>query len=110
MHETWSLIRDITEVLGLFLMPLMAWVMWSLINHGKQIIVLEQKVNDSLNQRLGGIEQRVGGLETKIDELGESVTESSLACRMVVHDNNSLHDRINQKFDTLISKLDNIER
>lgn len=104
MHETWSLIRDITEVLGLFFVPLMAWVMWSLINHGKQIIVLEQKVNDSLNRRMEGIEKRVGGIEDKIDEMSENVTE----CKMIARDNKHLHGQISDKFDTLITKLDNM--
>jgi uncharacterized coiled-coil protein SlyX len=104
MNETFSLIRDITEIIGLFFIPLMAWVMWTIVSHGKQIIVLEQKVNDSLNQRMMGIEKRVGGIEDKIEEMSDNVTE----CKIIAHDNKHLHGQISLKFDTLIAKLDNM--
>jgi|TARA_Y100000593_G_C4208338_1_gene285468 uncharacterized coiled-coil protein SlyX len=104
MNETFSLIKDVTEVIGLFFVPVMAWVLWNIVNHGKQIIVLEQKVNDSLNARMQRIEKRVGGIEEKIDEMSENVTE----CKMVVHDNKNLHSEISQKFDTMMSKIDNM--
>ncbi len=104
MNETFSLIKDVTEVIGLFFVPVMAWVLWNVVNHGKQIIVLEQKVNDSLNARMQRIEKRVGGIEEKIDEMSENVTE----CKMVVHDNKNLHSEISQKFDTMMSKIDNM--
>ena len=102
MGDTFSLIRDITEIIGLFFVPLMAWVMWTIVSHGKQIIVLEQKVNDSLNQRMKGIEKRVGGIEEKIEEMSDNVTE----CKMIANDNKNLHGQISQKFDTLITKID----
>jgi uncharacterized coiled-coil protein SlyX len=106
MDDTWDLIRDITEVIGMFFIPVITWVMWTIITHGKQIIVLEQKVNDSLNQRMRGIEKRVGGLESKIDDMSENVTE----CKMVVHDTKNIHGQISQKFDTLISRIDKMDR
>ena len=59
MSEAWSLTRDIAEVVGMFLVPVMAWVMYTILSHGKQIIILEEKVNDSLNRRMAGIEEKV---------------------------------------------------
>ena len=106
MNETFSLIRDITEIIGLFFIPLMAWVMWTIVSHGKQIIVLEQKVNDSLNQRMMGIERRVGGIEEKMEEVSDNVTE----CKMIAHDNKNLHGQISLKFDTLISKIESMDK
>ena len=104
MNETFSLIKDVTEVIGLFFVPVMAWVLWNIVNHGKQIIVLEQKVNESLNQRMGRIEKRVGGIEDKIDQMSENVTE----CKMVVQDNKNLHGQISQQLGSLMSKIDGI--
>lgn len=103
MNDTWDLIRNVTEVIGMFFLPVMAWVLYTMVQHGKQIIVLEQKVNESLNQRMGRIEKRVGGIEEKIDQMSDNVTE----CKMVVNDNKNLHSEISRKFDVLISKMDN---
>lgn len=105
MNETWDLIRNIMEVVGMFFLPVMGWILYAIINHGKQIIVLEQKVNESLDQRMGRIEKRVGGIEDKIDQMSENVTE----CKIVIHDNKNLHNQISQKFDMLLSKIDKAE-
>jgi len=101
MNDTWDLIRNVTEVVGMFFIPVMGWVLYTMIQHGKQIIVLEQKVNESLNQRMGRIEKRVGGIEDKIDQMSENVTE----CKMVVNDNKNFNSEISHKFDILIQKM-----
>ena len=101
MNDTWDLIRNITEVVGMFLITVMAWVLYTMVQHGKQIIVLEQKVNESLNQRMGRIEKRVGGIEDKIDQMSENVTE----CKMVVNDNKNFNSEISHNFDILIQKM-----
>ena len=103
MNDTWDLIRNVAEVVGMFFIPIMAWVLYTIVYHGKQIIVLEQKVNESLNQRMGRIEKRVGGIEDKIDQMSENVTE----CKMVIHDNKNMLTQISNKFDVLIQKIDN---
>ncbi len=89
----------------MFAVPIFTWVVYTLVQQGKQIIVLEQKVNDSLNNRLGRLEKRVGSVEDKIDEIGENVMQ----CRMLVSDNKNLHTQINSKFDTLITKINDLE-
>tara|TARA_R100000008_G_scaffold84430_2_gene71796 strand:+ start:11359 stop:11676 length:318 start_codon:yes stop_codon:yes gene_type:complete len=101
MNDTWDLIRNVAEVVGMFFIPVMAWVLYTIVNHGKQIIVLEQKVNESLNQRMGRIEKRVGGIEDKIEQMSENVTE----CKMVVNDNKHLQGEISQKFDILLQRM-----
>lgn len=101
MNETWDLIRNVTEVVGMFFIPVLGWVLYTMVQHGKQIIVLEQKVNESLNQRMGRIEKRVGGIEDKIDQMSENVTE----CKMVVNDNKNFNSEISHKFDILIQKM-----
>ena len=102
MNETWDLIRNITEVVGMFAVPIFSWVVYTLVQQGKQIIVLEQKVNESLNQRLQRVETRVASVEEKIDEIAENAVE----CRMVTLENKNIYSEINSKFDKVLSKLD----
>jgi len=102
MNEAWDLIRNITEVIGMVAVPVFTWVVYTLVQQGKQIIVLEQKVNDSLNQRLKVLDRRVASVEEKVDEIGENMTE----CRMLINDTKNMHSAINTKFDVIISKLD----
>jgi hypothetical protein len=101
MNEAWVLIRNIAEVIGMFAIPLFSWVVYTLVQQGKQIIVLEQKVNDSISQRMTGIEKRVGGMEEKMEEVVSNVIE----CKMIAADNKNLHMQINSKLDLLASKL-----
>ena len=46
------------------------------------------------------IEDKVGSLETKIDNKIDAVEESIVDCKLTIH------DKLNEKFDTLISKLE----
>jgi hypothetical protein len=112
MGEAWSLTRDIAEVIGMFLVPVMAWVMYTILSHGKQIIVLEEKVNDSLNRRMASIEDRVVGMETKIENKIDGLEKNVVECKIAINKNatnlNSISDSISNKFDTLIDKIEDI--
>ena len=103
--ETWELIRNLIEMISVFAIPVFSWVIYTLVQQGKQIIVLEQKVNESLNQRLQRVEKRIGNVEEKIDEIAENVVE----CRMITSENKNAYEKIsaeiNNKFDTVISKI-----
>ena len=101
MNEAWVLIRNVAEVIGMFAIPLFSWVVYTLVQQGKQIIVLEQKVNDSISQRMTGIEKRVGGMEEKMEEVVNNVIE----CKLYAVDTKNLHMQINSKLDALASKL-----
>jgi len=103
MNEAWLLIKNIAEVIGMFAVPLFSWVVYTLIQQGKQIIVLEQKVNDSISQRMTGIEKRVGGMEAKMEEVVNNVIE----CKLYAVDTKNLHVQINSKLDALASKFNN---
>ena len=95
MNETWDLIRNVTEVIGMFAIPVFSWVVYTLVQQGKQIIVLEQKVNESLNQRLERVEKRVSSVENKLDEIADNVVECKIAGA-----------GINSKLDALVSKFE----
>lgn len=97
MPETWELVRSALE---LVVLPLLGWVLWSIVSHSKQIIVLEEKVNDSLNRRMTSIEQKVVSMETKIESKMDALEESVVDCKLAIN------DKISEKFDTLIDKLE----
>ena len=77
------------------------WVLVTIINHGKQIIILEEKVNDSLNRRMTSIEDKVISMETKIETKIDALEESVVDCKLAIN------DKINERFDTLMQKLEN---
>tara|TARA_R110002020_G_scaffold428594_3_gene638170 strand:- start:4 stop:303 length:300 start_codon:yes stop_codon:yes gene_type:complete len=97
MPEAWELISSIMQMV---LLPLLGWVLWTIVNHSKQIIILEEKVNDSLNRRITSLEDKVVGMETKIEAKIDSLEDSVVDCKLAIN------DKINEKFDTLIDKLE----
>ena len=112
MGEAWSLTRDIAEVIGMFFIPVMAWVLYTIVNHGKQIIILEEKVNDSLNRRMASIEERVVGMESKIENKIDALERNVVECKIAINNNatnlSSISNSISNKFDTLIDKIEDI--
>lgn len=97
MPDTWEAISSMIQMVVL---PLLGWALFSIVNHGKQIILLEEKVNDALNRRMTSIENKVVSLETKIDTKIDALEESVVDCKLTIN------DKLTEKFDTLISKLE----
>ena len=97
MPDTWEAISSMIQMVVL---PLLGWALFSIVNHGKQIILLEEKVNDALNRRMTSIENKVVSLETKIDTKIDALEESEVDCKLTIN------DKLTEKFDTLISKLE----
>tara|TARA_Y100000385_G_C12486322_1_gene381169 strand:- start:47 stop:343 length:297 start_codon:yes stop_codon:yes gene_type:complete len=98
MNETWDLIRNITEVVGMFAIPVFSWVVYTLVQQGKQIIVLEQKVNESINQRLERVEKRVSNVEEKLNEIGDNVVECKISSAGIISKIDSLAQKIDDSF------------
>jgi uncharacterized coiled-coil protein SlyX len=97
MPDTWEAISSMIQMVVL---PLLGWALFSIVNHGKQIILLEEKVNNALNRRMTSIENKVVSLETKIDTKIDALEESVVDCKLTIN------DKLTEKFDTLISKLE----
>jgi hypothetical protein len=97
MPDSWEMISSFIQVVAL---PVLGWVLLTMINHSKQIILLEEKVNDALNRRMTSIEDKVVSLEVKIETKIDSLEESVVDCKLAIN------DKLNEKFDTLIAKLD----
>jgi hypothetical protein len=97
MPDSWEMISSFIQLVAL---PVLGWVLLTMISHSKQIILLEEKVNDTLNRRMTSIEDKVVSLETKIDTKIDSLEESVVDCKLAIN------DKLNERFDVLIAKLD----
>jgi uncharacterized coiled-coil protein SlyX len=102
--DVWSVVKSIAEVVGTVAIPVLTWVIYTLVQQGKAIIVLEQKVNESLNQRLSRVETRIANVEEKMDNIVETVVQ----CRIVANDTNNINKRINSQLEDLSKKIDNL--
>ena len=78
----WSAINDIAQIVGMVALPVIGWVFHTVVNHGSKLIMLEEKVNDSISRRLDSLENKVDGIEkkidNKIDKLEDSLHETQL--------------------------------
>ena len=72
----WSAINDIAQIVGMVALPVIGWVFHTVVKHGSKLIMLEEKVNDSISRRLDSLENKVDGLETKIDNKMDKLEES----------------------------------
>ena len=105
--ETWSVLLDIAEVVGVCVLPVFAWMVTIIINHSKKLIILEERVNDSINRRITSLEDKVMDLEVKIEskidqveQKVDQVEKSVTVCKLY------LNDRISETLHTLITKMD----
>lgn len=64
-----TMVKTIFEIIGLLFIPVIAWLLNTVSQHGKKIIILEERVNDSINRRLTGLETKFGTFEQKLDEV-----------------------------------------
>lgn len=97
MTETWELVSTMVE---LIVIPIIGWVLFTMISHGKQIILLEEKVNDSLNRRMTSIEDKMVSMENKLELKIDSLEASVVDCKLTIN------DKLNEKFDTLIDRME----
>jgi hypothetical protein len=101
----WSLFHNIIEVLGIIFIPFIAWVMLTLVNHGKQIIILEEKVNDSLNRRMLSLEDRVVGMESRLESKIDAIEKNVIDCKISINEKASSLNHIIQKIEILLNKV-----
>lgn len=103
--DFWSTVHHILEVLGVIFIPFVAWIMITLTSHSKQIIILEEKVNDSLKRRMSSLEDRVVGmeerLETKIDIIEKNVVECKISINEKTGALNNVIDKLNYIVDRI---------
>ena len=104
MLEFWALIHHVVEVIGIIFIPFMAGVMLSIVNHGKQIIILEEKVTQSLNTRMISLEKRFTGMEEKLEKKIDVIEEVVVANKIAINEKGL---KLNQMFASILEKLNN---
>jgi hypothetical protein len=98
--STWEMIHHTLEALGLFFIPFVGWTLVAILNHSKQIVVLESKVNDSLDRRMLSIENKVTALEGKLEAKIDSIEHNVTDCKL------SINTLITEKFDHLLRMVE----
>lgn len=106
MNETWDLIRNVTEVVGMVAVPVFTWVVYTLMQQGRSIIVLEQKVNQQLGEKIKHVEAKITRVESVIEEIHSNVIEH----KILLNAQSSLQSQIGDKFDVLIDKMEKITK
>tara|TARA_R110000751_G_scaffold264928_1_gene364052 strand:- start:111 stop:527 length:417 start_codon:yes stop_codon:yes gene_type:complete len=72
----WGDINDIAQIVGLVALPVIGWVFHTVVKHGSKLVMLEEKVNDSIARRLDSLENKVDGIEIKIDNKIDKLEDS----------------------------------
>lgn len=101
----WDSIHKILEALGVIFIPFVGWVMMTILSHGKQIIRLEEKVNDSLNRRMTSLEERVMGMEERLESKIDTIERNVIECKLTINEKTGALTKVVEKIDSLIEKL-----
>ena len=72
----WSAINGVIQIIIMIALPVIGWVFHTVIKHGSKLIMLEEKVNDSITRRLDSLENKVDGIEIKIDNKIDKLEDS----------------------------------
>lgn len=102
----WGTIHHILEAMGVVFIPFLGWVMVTILNHGKQIIILEEKVNDSLNRRMSSLENRVMGMEERLETKIDTIEKNVMECKLTISEKAAALNQVVSKIETLIDKMD----
>lgn len=98
MTELWSIIRNVAEVLGMVFVPIIGWTLMTLITHSKKIVILEERVNQSILSRLKSLEERFEKIDDKVDEVAQ-----------IVRENKMYVEQQGTKFDLILSELKHLQ-
>lgn len=99
MAELWDIIRNVAEVLGMIFVPMIGWMLMTLMNHSKKIIILEERVNESILKRLDSLEEHFDNIISKVDDVTQLVRENKM--RVEQQDN---------KFELILSEIKNLKK
>ena len=94
----WGDINDIAQIVGLIALPVIGWVFHTVVKHGSKLVMLEEKVNDSITRRLDSLENKVDGIEIKIDNKIDKLEDSLHQTQLSIADKilQAIHGKNNQ--------------
>ena len=96
------MVHRIIEGLGIHFLPFMGWVMLSIGNQGKQIIILEKKVDQSMDTRMGSLGRKISGMGGKLEKKIDIIEEVVVANKIAINEKGS---KINEMFASILDKL-----
>jgi hypothetical protein len=96
MNENiWPAMKMILDSIATIFIPFVAWMFYTIFQHGKKLAMLEQKVNDSINMRLDNLENKFDNLDEKLDFVKDSIIDNKI----------QIQENMNQKFGTLLVEI-----
>ncbi|NVM35762.1 MAG: hypothetical protein HWN81_09215 [Candidatus Lokiarchaeota archaeon] len=60
-------IKILLEIAALIFLPIIVWLLKTVITHNKQLTILEEKVNAEINRRLDVMERKIDSFDNKIE-------------------------------------------
>ena len=94
-ENPWIVLKDVTNAIGTFFIPFVAWMFYTIFQHSKKLAMLEQKVNDQINMRLDNLETKFDGLDEKLDHVKDSIIDNKV----------QIQENMNQKFGDILTEL-----
>ncbi len=72
-----ELIKTLLEIAALVFLPVVAWLLKTVVSHNRKLDLLEQKVNAEIGRRLEVMERKIdtfdNKIESKIDKLEHNI-------------------------------------
>lgn len=95
MNIDWELIGFIVQVCGLILIPFTLWLVKTVMAHNNKLALLEQKINDSVSNRLTILEKKMDGVDIKMESINNNIVK-----------NNTILDHLCAQMSHLIQRVE----
>ena len=106
MTEAWELIRHVAEVLGMIFLPILGWMLLTLTNHSKKIILLEERVNETITNKLTALEKNFQELDEKVDKNHNLINKIDMSVERI---DLTLRDK-DTKIDSILAEVQKISK
>jgi len=72
-----DLVKTLLEITALVFLPVVAWLLKTVVSHNRKLDLLEEKVNAEINRRLEVMERKIdtfdNKIESKIDKMENNI-------------------------------------
>jgi len=106
MAEAWEMIRHVAEVLGMIFLPVLGWMLLTLTNHSKKIILLEERVNETITNKLTALERNFQELDEKVDKNHNLINKIDMSVERI---DLTLRDK-DSKIDSILAEVQKISK
>lgn len=91
----WNIINFILQIIAMLLIPFTVWLLKTVMAHANKLSLLEQKVNDSVSNRLNSLEAKMANFENKLEAVNLNIVK-----------NNTILDHLSQNISHVIKKME----